>query len=218
MRNQKAGGMAAGLYSLFAPAVFASLFSGAGAWAQTAQPPPPVFAPADGQDIADIHGIWVPQYQQYFWPTLTVIAALLIISGLTWWLVRWLKSRKPTLTLHQIIMQKLAQCRALIADGNARLFSGVVSDIVRGYLEQRFAVPSAHQTTEEFIRSAAQNADGELAPYLPQLRDFLSYCDMAKFARSELNVELMSLMLASAEKFVEATRQVSADRATEATS
>ncbi|MDR1192291.1 MAG: hypothetical protein LBK60_11625 [Verrucomicrobiales bacterium] len=172
---------------------------------------PPAFAPADGQDIAEIRGIWVPQYQQYFWKALIIVAALVIGGGLVWWLARWYKSRKPTLTLYQIIMQKLEQCRLLIAAGNARLFSGEVSDIVRGYLEQRFTVPSTHQTTDEFIRSATQHANSELEPFLPQLKDFLGYCDMAKFAREELDVEQMTLMLASAGNFVEATKALERD-------
>ncbi|MDR0534095.1 MAG: DUF4381 domain-containing protein [Verrucomicrobiales bacterium] len=169
------------------------------------EPPPPSFAPAEG-DIHDVRGIWVPDYLKYVWWTLIAIAVLVVVSGLVWWLIRYFKSRKPVRTLYQIVMERLRQCRTLIVEGNARAFSGEVSDIVRGYLERRFRVPSTHQTTEEFIRSATQNANGELEPHLPQLNDFLGYCDMAKFARSELNVEQMQLMLDSAARFIESTK------------
>jgi hypothetical protein len=201
--------------SLFASILLTLLFSGVKGFSQASQPhaepPSPGFAPAEG-DIRDIRGIWVPDYMKYVWWTLIAVAVLVVVGGLAWWLVYYFKFRKPERTLYQIIMDRLQQCRALITEGNARAFSGEVSDIVRGYLERRFAVPSTHQTTEEFIRSAAGNASNQLEPYLPQLKDFLGYCDMAKFARSELNVEQMQLMLDSAARFVESTKPQSQEQ------
>ena len=197
-------------YSLFALILPALLFPGVTVFSQIpqpTQPSPPSFAPAEG-DIHDIRGIWVPDYMKYFWWTLIVVLTLVIIGGLVWWLVCWFKSRKPARSLYQIVMERLQQCGALIQDGNAREFSGAVSEIVREYLERRFAVPVTHQTTEEFLHSAAGSANNQLEPYLPQLKDFLGYCDMAKFARSELNVEQMRLMLDSATRFVESTKPV----------
>jgi hypothetical protein len=173
----------------------------------------PQFAPADGEDIADIRGVWVPDYQTYLRRALIVSAAALIVSGLAWWLWRRWRARRPTLTLYQRALQRLQQCRALIADGNARAFCGEVSDIARDWLERRFKVPSTHQTTEEFFQTAAARAGDELEPHLPALKNFLVYCDMAKFARGELTVEQMNLMWDSAERFVETTRP--ADNAAE---
>jgi hypothetical protein len=197
-------------YCIFTLSLFAFLFPGLDVFSQN-QPnpksPPPNFAPVAG-DIHDVRGLWIPDYMKYLWWALIIIAVLIVVGLLVWWFVRYLKSRQPVHTLYQIVMERLQQCRVLILDGNARQFSGSVSDTVRDYLERRFAVPITHQTTEEFIRTATQKANNELRPYLPQLKDFLSYCDMAKFARSELDVAQMQLMLESAMRFVESTKPV----------
>jgi hypothetical protein len=56
-----------------------------------------------------------------------------------------------------------------------------LSDLTRRYIERRFGVRAPEQTTEEFL--ARVRDTGTLAGYRPLLQDFLSHCDLVKFAR-----------------------------------
>ena len=73
-----------------------------------------------------------------------------------------------------------------------------VSEIVRGYIEERFQVWAAHRTTDEFLHDLLEPSDALLAGHRVLLADFLQHCDLAKFARWNLPVEEMENMLWSA--------------------
>ena len=162
------------------------------------------FAPVDG-DIRDVKGLWVPDYSKimYAGAAILVLAALLVLG--IWLYRKWRESRKHVKTLSEITLEQLEKAKLQIREGNAREFSGKVSDIVRCYLELRFNLPVTQQTTEEFLRTPALVSEALLESHTALLKDFLQYCDLVKFARSELDVEQMNQMLASARRFVEAT-------------
>ena len=84
----------------------------------------------------------------------------------------------------------------------AREFSIEVSEIVRSYIEARFHVRVAHQTTEEFLHELLEPSDALLAGHQELLAEFLHHCDLAKFARWILSREEMEAMHASARMFV----------------
>jgi hypothetical protein len=62
-----------------------------------------------------------------------------------------------------------------------REFYTAITDIARGYVEQRFRIRAPEQTTEEFLQNARGNE--ALAGFAPLLEEFLSLCDLVKFAR-----------------------------------
>jgi len=83
---------------------------------------------------------------------------------------------------HVRAREKLHAALALL--GQPRAFCILVSDTVRVYLEERFSFHAPERTTEEFLREL--QATDLLAPDQKQsLGDFLSVCDMVKFARYE---------------------------------
>ncbi len=71
--------------------------------------------------------------------------------------------------------------RGLLASGRYQEFYTGISDLVRRYVERRFAVRAPEQTTEEFLQHVQGSA--ALAPHRQLLQEFLACCDLVKFAR-----------------------------------
>ena len=66
---------------------------------------------------------------------------------------------------------------------DAEAYYTQLSDVVRGYLAERFGLRAPQQTTAEFLRSVRQ-ARQLSEPQQELLRDFFARCDLAKFART----------------------------------
>jgi hypothetical protein len=106
---------------------------------------------------------------------------------------------------YEIALQRLEQIRDLMQPASAREFSTAVSDIVRSYIEQRFAVAVTRRTTEEFLRDLLETANVSLARHQSLLGEFLHQCDFVKFAGISLTTQNMEALRASARTFVLAT-------------
>lgn len=138
----------------------------------------------------DIHGIKPPVAipLSSFWVLIIVAAAVLALVAivvLVWWLWRKKVAPSPTLPVippHERARQKLQEALALM--NQPRPFCILVSDTVRLYLEERFNFHAPEQTTEEFLYEL--QATNLLLPEQKQsLGEFLSVCDMVKFAKYE---------------------------------
>ena len=80
------------------------------------------------------------------------------------------------------------------------------SEILRRYIESRFAIRSTRQTTREFL--AGLNDTGQhnpLAPYRPELRACLEQADMAKFAHLVPDSGIVAQMERAVTDFVNKT-------------
>ena len=80
----------------------------------------------------------------------------------------------------------LAELSALLAQGLAeqglfREFYQGISDLVRRYVERRYAIRAPERTTEEFLREAQDSP--ALSGHSELLKSFLRHCDLVKFAR-----------------------------------
>ena len=92
-----------------------------------------------------------------------------------------------------------------IESGHIGPFYVELSGIVRAYLENRYELHAPEQTTEEFIREAG--ASGLLSPEHRRLViDFLTQCDLVKFARAEPSSSDMHEAFNAAERLVRETR------------
>lgn len=155
-------------------------------------------SPAGQRDILDIRP---PVYLQEPFPWLDWAAGLLGAGALgagAWWL-----SRRPKVKLpYQIALERLAETRALMQDETVEPFCSAVSEIIRGFIETSFPVRAVHRTTQEFLHDLAKLPDSPLAEHRVPLSHFLYYCDLAKFACWNLNVEQMEELLAKASAFV----------------
>ncbi len=162
-------------------------------------------SPASADDIHDIRGlILIPSP----WAWLRWVVLGLVALGLLWaareaWQRRKRKQTPPDPL--EVALAELEKTRALLRPETAREFSIAVSQIVRAYIETRFAeqgVHAAHRTTEEFLHDLAARSDSPLAPYRGLLEEFLSHCDRAKFGRWALSTAEMEAMLQSARGFL----------------
>jgi Domain of unknown function (DUF4381) len=154
------------------------------------------------EDIRDIRG---PISVLPGWVIPALIAGLVILAIGVYGFWRWRRKRRARALLpYEIALQRLEAIRALMQPANARAFTTAASDIVRGYIEQRFDVAVTRRTTEEFLRDL-DTANSPLAKYQSQLGDFLQQCDFVKFAAMSLLPRDMQALLDSARAFVLAT-------------
>lgn len=166
--------------------------------------------PAPAPAANDIHGIHPPvEIPMSWWIILLIIAALVLAviatAILVWWLMRKNAATPPPLPVippHERARQKLQDALALI--GQPRPFCIMVSDTVRLYLEQRFNFHAPERTTEEFLYEL--QATNLLLPEQKQsLGEFLSVCDMVKFARYEPGPPELQALHHSAVRLIDET-------------
>ncbi len=95
----------------------------------------------------------------------------------------------------------------LIARGSVQEFYYRISAIVRGYIERRYRVSAPEMTTEEFL-SAASNDDRFQTTAASRLHDFLTACDLVKYARHRPAAGEWDDLMRTARDFVERTREI----------
>jgi len=95
----------------------------------------------------------------------------------------------------------------LAGKGLVKEYYTALSGIVREYLENRFRFRAPEMTTEEFLESIRVSSKLE-NEYKDILKEFLSHCDMVKFAKyGPLPIEMVDVF-SSAERFVDKTRSI----------
>jgi hypothetical protein len=134
--------------------------------------------------------------------TLVVLAAIVV---LVWWLMRKQAAAPtpiPIVPPHERARQKLQEALALMNE--PRPFCIAVSDTIRLYLEERFTFHAPERTTEEFLHEL--RATDLLSPEQKQsLGEFLSVCDMVKFAKYEPGTPELQALHESAVRLVNET-------------
>ena len=83
-------------------------------------------------------------------------------------------------------------------------FCTLVSDAVRLYLEERFSLRAPERTTEEFL-TELQTTQHLTRPQKDSLADFLSRCDLVKFAKFEPPVTALQDIYQAALRLIEET-------------
>ena len=87
-----------------------------------------------------------------------------------------------------------------------REYAFTVSEIIRVYIEQRFGEKAARRTTEEFLSDLLKQTGTPLAQHAAPLEDFLSHCDLIKFAKWGASERELESMQESARAFILDTR------------
>ncbi|NQT32669.1 MAG: hypothetical protein HQ594_03235 [Candidatus Omnitrophica bacterium] len=166
------------------------------------------------KDIKDIKGLIVFNIDlSKIFIVLLVLAVCLVI----WFLWRRRKRRieeelrriKPA---HEIAYEELRELKKmdLPAQGRIKEYYFILSDIIRRYLENRFAFRAPEMTTEEFMQSIKKSP--KLADkHKELLKEFLFRCDMVKFAKYGPTPLEMLDSFKAAETLVDETRFVEED-------
>jgi hypothetical protein len=158
----------------------------------------------------DIRGLKPPVEIPNLWLWVWIIAAVLVLIVAAVLLVIWLYSRNKTATTlparvippHERARLKLQEALTLLSE--PRPFCILISDTIRQYLEERFNFHAPERTTEEFLHEL--KASGLLLrDQKDSLGEFLSVCDMVKFARYEPGHPELKALLESANRLIDET-------------
>ena len=161
--------------------------------------------PAGTNDIRGIKPpIEIPNAWIWFWAALTVVAlaAAIVTAVLLWRRKQNIPPIVPQLPAHVRARQKLEEALALIDQPEP--FCVAVSSTIRLYLEERFDFHAPERTTEEFLLEL-QATDLLLPDQKQGLGEFLSVCDMVKFARYEPGRPELEALHQSAVRLIDET-------------
>jgi hypothetical protein len=170
--------------------------------------PPAMQIPATTSGTNDIRSIKPPVDIPNHWVWVWVGVGVLVVAAaayLAWRL--WRKKAElpvlvPVIPPHERARLKLHEALAFM--DQPRQFCILVSDTVRLYLEERFNFRAPERTTEEFLHEL--KATELLLPDQKQsLGEFLSVCDMVKFARYEPGPPELQALHESAVRLVDET-------------
>ena len=146
-----------------------------------------------------------PPVDYSFVPAWLIFAAsfvgLSLIGLLVWWLKRKPKPALPPKLPRQIALEELERITGEIETMNPYQFSIRVSDILRRYVTNQYALPVTRQTSVEFLSALAKSSPFS-ANEKSLLEDFLNRCDLIKFARYEATSADSRMLLEEATRFV----------------
>jgi hypothetical protein len=119
----------------------------------------------------------------------------------------------PALPPHELAYRQLQELldEKLIERGENKLFFSKLSDVLRGYIENRFGIQAPRRTTEEFLASISRDADFS-AEQQGLLMAFLWHCDLVKFAEHAPSTEEVTRAIDSCRAFIDATREDAGQR------
>lgn len=142
------------------------------------------------------------------------LVLFLLASGITGFII----IRGRNLAQGSTIVQKMpaheqafAELRALVAEdlvkkGNIKEFYQKISDILRRYIENRFNLRAPEQTTEEFLSQIRTKSDFDDS-HKTLLENFLTHCDLVKFARHQPETKDIRKTFDSCKAFILGTQQ-----------
>ena len=159
-------------------------------------------------EIKDIAG---PQNLPRKFPWVLVIIGVVLVAGILVLVFFRLRKKKmhviPELAAHEIALLKLQSLldKKLAEQEKYKEFTIEVSDILRGYIEDRFGLRAPERTTEEFLMEAGSGleVDDEKKEMIEQ---FLIHCDMVKFAHLQPTDKDVQRTFDSCRDFINATK------------
>ena len=158
------------------------------------------------EELRDIHGPVPITGQPPYWAIGGTIAVVLAILAALYFYLK--KKRQPAppvpLSAWETALAELAAVKEL--QSQALLYMEKASEILRRYIESRFAIRSTRQTTREFLAGLSHTGQhNPLAPYRPELQACLEQADMAKFARLVPDSAIVAQMERAVTDFVKKT-------------
>ena len=166
----------------------------------------------DSRDIRDIRGPLNFSSKLKFW---VLIIVLLIVIGLMLLKIIFLKNKmksnkkkvyqKPAHEIAYAALDNL-QRKNYIKQGSIKSYYAELSLIIRHYLENRFEIKAPEMTTEEFL-IAGKTTGGLSKGQKILLEEFLSCCDLVKFAKYGPGESEIDGSFNSAKKFIDETKE-----------
>lgn len=160
--------------------------------------------------IEDIEGVVEMPKPAHRWWLWILVALGVVAAPATWLLLRRQRSRRVVRifkSAHEVAYLRLRALVAanLIEQGQLKEFYEEISGILRHYIEDRFDLHAPERTTEEFLSELRFTE--VLAPADKQvLEDFLTHCDLVKFAKHEPTTEQIQQTFDLVKNFIERTK------------
>ena len=168
------------------------------------------------REPAALRGVVEAPPQPWPWWAWTGLAggAALLLAAVAWLVVR---ARRPHVVppvykaAHEIALIDLGRLIAeqLVEQRQYKPFYQRLSNVLRHYIENRFNLRAPERTTEEFLVESRQ-ARCFNAGDLQLLEEFLTHCDMVKFAEFVPDTVRMNESLDTVRAFVERTKSAEA--------
>ena len=158
------------------------------------------------EELHDIHGpVPITGHPPYWAIGGTIAVVLAILAALYFYLKKRRRPAPPVpLSAWETALAELAAAKKL--QSQALLYMEKASEILRRYIESRFAIRSTRQTTREFLAGLSHTGQhNPLAPYRPELQACLEQADMAKFARLVPDSGIVAQMERAVTDFVRKT-------------
>jgi hypothetical protein len=114
----------------------------------------------------------------------------------------------PAIPAHELAYRQLQEIldEKLVERGDIKLFFSRISDVLRGYIENRFGLQAPRRTTEEFLSDIGRHAPFS-AEHKGLLAAFLRECDLVKFAEHTPSQQEITRAIDSCRAFIDATRE-----------
>lgn len=164
----------------------------------------------ENADIKDIKGpVGFPNRLYLYILSGTAIAA--VIAAVVFFILKRKKKAVETVApprpAHELAYEALTELEKKDYPGTGRIkeYYIALSDIVRRYLENRFQLRAPEMTTEEFLLSVRQSKELN-SDQKGLLREFLSHCDMVKFARYNPETSEIEKSHSSALRLIDQTK------------
>ena len=129
------------------------------------------------------------------------LAGLALLGWVVWFIARRRKRPQPPQLPRERAIEALQRIAAQIEKMTPYQFSIRVSDILRRYVTEQYAVPLTRQTSVEFLNSVRRSLSFSDEERI-LLADFLNRCDLIKFARYNATAKESRLLLEEATRFV----------------
>lgn len=144
--------------------------------------------PPDAEGIRDLAPL--VEFPAARWPWLAGAALLALLLGLTAYL--WLRRRRPVVPPppppaprpdpYRVALEQLAALEPLATQTPVKPFYVALADVLRGYLENRLALPARRLTTRELTAHLERHPSRHVAGLATPIRQVLETADLAKFA------------------------------------
>ncbi len=162
----------------------------------------PSSAPPDIRDIVAPQPFYI---SGNYWLLLLAAASVLAALVVVWFMLRSL--RRPKIVIppdpQEVARRRLDALRERVDQVDPRAFGEEAADILRAFIGDQYKLQARRQTSPEFLDSVRGSTLFSLAQHTV-LADFLTQCDLLKFARQDATRDAKLKLIEQATVFVDA--------------
>jgi len=161
---------------------------------------------SQNEQLRDIHGpVLLKEQPPYLLIAGIIIFVLMLAVAIFWFLKKRTKPTPPPIDPWEKALLDLADAKRLLNPERGLQYMDRASQILRRYIESRFAIQSTRQTTREFLQGLKIRDNSPLQAHKAELRNCLEQADMAKFAHHIPEIKNLEMMEDAVTTFIKKT-------------